>query len=247
MPLHKTEAIVIRTIKLGEADKIVTLFTNELGKVRAVAKGVRRTKSRFGSALEPFTHINTSIFVKGSSSLYRMRDTGIIHSYHKIREDINKIAYGLYLLELVDRFLLEGDVNKGVFAFLKDTLNFLSEREEVREVFILFGLHFLRLSGYQYKFDRCISCGDDPLIAFFSPYKGGLICNGCIRGEQRGMFPINKAVALYLNSVKNIDGMIIEPANPDIINEAAEIIKGIFTEIIGRPLLTQEFINEIKG
>ena len=61
------------------------------------------------------------------------------------------------------------------------------------------------------------------------------------------MFPINKAVALYLNSVKNIDGMIIEPANTDIVNEAAEIIKGIFTEIIGRPLLTQEFINEIKG
>jgi len=90
MPLHKTEAVVIHTIKLGEADKIVTLFTKELGKIKAVAKGARRIKSRFGSSFEPFTQINTTLFEKGNYNLLRIRQADIIQSYFHIREDFEK-------------------------------------------------------------------------------------------------------------------------------------------------------------
>ena len=89
MPLHKTEAVVIHTIKLGEADKIATLFTKELGKIKAVAKGARRIKSRFGSSLEPFTHINTTLFEKGNYNLLRIRQADI-SSHFFISERILK-------------------------------------------------------------------------------------------------------------------------------------------------------------
>lgn len=247
MPLHKTEAIVLRTIKLGEADKIVTLFTKELGKIRAVAKGARRIKSRFGGALEPFTHINTTLYEKRNNSLFRMREAGIVHPYHRIREDIDRIIYGLYLLEAVDKFLLEADVNKEISSFLTDTLALLNKGDnDVKAIFIFFGLKFLRLIGYQYRFDKCIVCSDDPLISFFSPHKGGLVCNDCIRNDRRGAQPINKSTALYLRDIQRVErdigAEVLASSMP--LNEAEEIIKGIFTEILGRPLFSQKLINE---
>ena len=245
MPLHKTEAVVIHTIKLGEADKIATLFTKELGKIKAVAKGARRIKSRFGSSLEPFTHINTTLFEKGNYNLLRIRQADIIQPFFHIREDFEKIIYGLYFLELIDKFLLERDVNKGIFSFLIDTLNHLNNNDELKRLFILFGIKFLKLSGYQYRFDKCISCGDAPLILFFSAYKGGLICDSCAKNNRQGILPINKGTALYLSSIQKQEAVTEETA--DAMNEAVEIIKGIFADIIGRPLMSQEFINKVKG
>ncbi len=247
MPLHKTEAVVIRTIKLGEADKIVTLFTKELGKIKAVAKGARRIKSRFGSSLESFTHINTTLFEKGNSSLLRIRQADIIQPYFHIRENFEKISYGLYFLELIDKFLLERDVNKRIFSYLTDTLSHLNSSDEQKTLFIQFGLQFLMLSGYQYKFDRCIICGDAPLILFFSAYKGGLICDSCAKNNRHGLLPINKGAALYLYALQKSDTAFEETTSVGAIDEAVEIIKGIFTDVIGRPLMSQEFIDNIKG
>src|ERR687891_531632 len=100
--LYKDEAIVLKTIKLGEADRIVTLFTRFNGKVRAVAKGIRRTKSRFGARLEPFTRVELLIY-RGRGDLDTITSADIITAFDAVRRDYPRLTAGASLLELVDK------------------------------------------------------------------------------------------------------------------------------------------------
>lgn len=94
MPLYRTQAVVLRSMNLGDADKIVTLFTRDYGKVKVVAKAARRIKSRFGACLEPMTHLSLIYFGKEHQDLYRLNQCDIVHSFQKVREHPQKFYTG---------------------------------------------------------------------------------------------------------------------------------------------------------
>ena len=174
MPLYKEQGVVLGSFKLAEADKIITILTQGSGKVRAVAKGLRRTMSKFGARLEPFTHV--SLMLYRGRSLDTVTQAEIVHPFRSIREDYALVAAGGAMLEAVDKVAEEHERNVPLFLLLVKGLRALEARPAdppaVAEAFLL---KLLELSGFAPSFTACAVCGSTE-VRRFSPSQGGGVC-----------------------------------------------------------------------
>ena len=166
MALYRDEGIVLRTHKLGEADRIVSVLTRHHGKVRAVAKGVRKTKSRFGARLEPPTHLQLQLY-EGRSELHIIDQAETVDHFRTIREDLDRLTHAVSMLEAADQLGLEGESNPGLFQMLLGALRALAG-DAGPLVVPGFFFKVLALEGFRAVTDRCIECdrGDVALVAF---------------------------------------------------------------------------------
>jgi len=178
MPPYKEQGIVLRSSKLGEADKIVTILTQGSGKVRAVAKGVRKTTSRFGARLEPFTHASLMLY-RGRGTLDTVTQAEIITPHAAIRSDLGLFAAGETMLEAVDKVAEEHERNVRLVVLLLAGLRALEARPAdpaaVAESFLL---KLLSLSGFHPSLGACASCGS-PQVGLWSAGLGGAVCADC--------------------------------------------------------------------
>ena len=133
MSLFRCNGIVLRTYKLGEADRIVSIVTDTHGKVRAVAKGIRKTKSRIGARLEPMSHVSLLIY-KGRSDLDIVSQAESIENYRSVREDLDRLTHATALLEAVDLLSVEGQVDDRLYAMLGGALRSLNLQEDRKSV-----------------------------------------------------------------------------------------------------------------
>lgn len=181
--VYKTQAIVLRQRKLGEADKIVTLYCANLGKVDAVAKGVRRTKSRLAGHLEPLT-LGLYLVAEGRD-LDIVTQAETIDAFAPLRSELERLSRGLYCAELVDRMLPERSEGYPVFLLLRDTLARLSAEPELDLAVRYFEMRLLAELGYQPLLDVCAVCGArlEPVVNFWSEAAGGAIGPECAMGE----------------------------------------------------------------
>jgi DNA repair protein RecO (recombination protein O) len=183
MPLYKEQGIVLRSMKLGEADKIVTILTQGAGKVRGVAKGIRRTTSKFGARLEPLTHVSLLMY-RGQSNLDTITQTEILSPFRAIRGDFSLIAAGETLLEAVDKVAEEHERNVRLFMLLLNGLRALEagprDPAAVAESFLL---KLLSLSGFHPSLSGCAVCGLPGSHGWFSAGQGGVVCDGCAENE----------------------------------------------------------------
>jgi DNA repair protein RecO (recombination protein O) len=170
--LYKDQAIVLRTMRLGEADRILTLFGRAGGKVRAVAKGVRKTKSRFRGRFEPFTHVSLVLW-RGRSGLDTVTQVEVVEPFRGVREDLDRFALGEVMLEAVDRLLQERERSPRTFTLLRDSLEAL-EVSGSPLVLAGFLLRLCGLAGFAPSLRLCTECGAP--AAWFSPGQGGAIC-----------------------------------------------------------------------
>ena len=159
MPLRESEAIVLRTTKLGEADKIVSLLTRQWGRLRAVAAGARRPKSRWGSQLEPMTHIRAWIFERENRDLLRMNSADLIESFFGMQKDYDVQVAAQYLVEVTEHMLPERDANERAFRLLVAVLKGLKNWKEVNRPLVYFDYWMLKLGGVLPDFERCQNCG----------------------------------------------------------------------------------------
>ena len=173
--IYKDEGIVLKTIKLGEADRIVTIFTRQHGKVRAVAKGIRKTKSRFGARLEPFTR--TDLVIYKGRNLDTITAADIVTSFDEIRSDYAKLLAGVALLDLVEKITPERERAFSTYALLVGGLKALADgRPNVVPSFLV---KLLSISGYHPQLSSCAGCGEHSVLGAFSPSLGGAICEMC--------------------------------------------------------------------
>ena len=150
--LYRDEGVVLRTIKLGEADRIVTIFTQGHGKVRAVAKGVRRTQSKFGSRLEPTSHVALQLYAGRDLDVVTQCET--VESNHAIRERYGLLTHAVPMLEAVDHLTEEREANPAIYRMLTGALRTLAElRNPI--VTPAFFWKLLALEGYQPRLDGC--------------------------------------------------------------------------------------------
>lgn len=177
MPLYPEQGIILRTMRLGEADRIVTILTQGTGKVRAVAKGVRKTKSRFGGRLEPFTHIDVLLY--RGRELDIVTQCEIISSFRAVREDYARFAAGEAILEVSDRFAEERERNVRQFMLLLGALRALAGGEDPAIVVDAYLLRTASLAGFRPHLRACASCGRPGPHARFSVAAGGLVCESC--------------------------------------------------------------------
>ncbi len=184
MALYRCRGVVLRTHKLGEADRIVVLATDEYGKVRAVAKGVRKTKSRIGARLEPTTHVNVLLY-QGRGELDIVSQAESIDFFGAIRGDFDRLTHANSLLEIVDLTLQERQREPQLYHLLLGALREL-ERADSPILVPAFGWKVLAHEGYHPSLSECVRCRsvDDPpgtLIGFDSA-AGGVTCRTCTLG-----------------------------------------------------------------
>lgn len=178
-PLYRDQGVVLRTIKLGEADRIVTFVTQGHGKVRAVAKGVRKTKSRFGGRLEPITHLALQFYEGRELDVVTQADT--LDHFRPIREDLDRVARATNMLEAVDQVAQEREPNPRLYQMLVGALRALAAGNAPL-IAPAFFWKLLSLEGAHPLLDECASCGSSVDLVAFDLTEGGVLCRDCRRG-----------------------------------------------------------------
>ena len=185
----KTEAVVLRSIRYGEADRVLHLFTLERGRAGAIAKGVRKTRSRFGARLEPFSHVDL-VLHEARGDLHTVTGAELVRAHDPARTDPYRLNVGHIGLEAVLRLFIEGDSNPRAFHALARFLDLLDEAGGISgsdprldPLALSFQLKLLWLAGYLPHLTGCASCGDEAGLVGFSPQAGGAVCPGCASGS----------------------------------------------------------------
>ena len=181
MTLYRDEGVVLRTFRLGEADRIVTLMTRGRGKVRAVAKGVRRTHSKFGARLEPLSHVTMLCWVGRELDIVNQAE--VLDTFRGIREDLGRVTKAYTLLEVVDQLAQERHANPRLYEMVVGALHALEESDAPLLV-PAFLLKVLALEGSAPTVDVCVSCGAADDLVAFDLNEGGVLCRSCRRGRS---------------------------------------------------------------
>jgi DNA repair protein RecO (recombination protein O) len=185
---HKTEAIVLRSMRFSEADRILHLYTAHRGRIGAIAKGVRKTKSLFGARLEPLSHVELMLH-EGAGELQTITGVELLRSHHASREHPYRLNVGLIGAEAMLRLFGEPEANERAFGALARFLDLLDEtpvaesRPAVDPLALSFQLKLLWLSGYLPHLTSCAECGADGDLAGYSPKAGGAVCRACSEGS----------------------------------------------------------------
>jgi DNA repair protein RecO (recombination protein O) len=252
MPLFKTNAIVIRSANFGESDKIITFLTEDFGKLKAIAKGARRSRKRFQNALGLFSHLRLMFFDKEGMGLVRAEGCDILHSFPKIREDLRKIVYGNYYLELANEMAGEREGNREVFELLLCFLSDLEKMDPREEQLRLFEIRMLSLFGYQPNMGRCNLCKRDwedlkevPGV-FFSLEKGALVCGTCST-VWNNLIPFSLGTARLIEKVAQMGLPKIQRLKftQQSLSESREILPRFISYQLGKELKSLKTLNSM--
>jgi DNA repair protein RecO (recombination protein O) len=185
---YKTEAVVLRSIRFGEADRVLHVYTLARGRIGAVAKGIRKTKSRFGARLEPLSHVELMLH-QGSGELQTVTGAALVRSHHAAREQPYRLGVGLLGAEAMLRLFTEQEANERAFQALVRFLDLLDEiepaagRPALDPLALSFQLKLLWLSGYLPHLTSCADCGTQAeQLVGYSPKAGGAVCRDCADG-----------------------------------------------------------------
>ena len=201
---YQTEAIIIKKIKLGEADRILSLYTPHLGKMRAVAKGVRRPRSKMAGHLELLTHSQVSL-ARGRN-LDTITGSQTINSFLPLKSDLQLTSQALYAVELIDQFTADNVENYPLFQLLLETMHNLCQGNNNELILRYFELHLLNLVGYRPQLQQCVSCRSllKAITNSFSPSAGGVLCPSC-RQSQILTYPLSVNALKVLRFLQSSD------------------------------------------
>jgi len=177
--VYRTEAVILRRMNLGEADRILTAYTPDHGKLRMIAKGVRKMTSRKAGHLELFTRVQ--LLLAQGRDLDIVTQAEAIDSFPGLRENLVRIGRAAVVAELVDRFAVEQEGSRELYQLLLHTLERLSASDEAATALRYFQLHLLRISGFGPELALCLKCGKkiQPEAQYFSIQEGGVFCPQC--------------------------------------------------------------------
>jgi DNA repair protein RecO (recombination protein O) len=176
----KTEAIVLRSMRFGEADRILHLFTPDRGRLSAIAKGVRRAKTRFGGRLEPYFRLQLVLY-QGRSDLLTVTNAETVAGHPRLREHGGALDGAARACDAVSRLFDDHDAHRGVFHLLANQLALLDARPEAatRANALAFRLKLLLAAGFAPQLGACASCGEREHLVGFSGAAGGVVCSAC--------------------------------------------------------------------
>jgi DNA repair protein RecO (recombination protein O) len=206
---YSTEAVVLRTIRLGEADRVLHLYTEAHGRVGAVAKGVRKTMSRFGGRLEPLSHVEL-VLHRGRSDLATVTAAQLLRSHREAREDYYRFSVGMIGAEAMLRLFSEEEASEHAFTALTRFLDLLdiaphvAERPTLDPLGLAFQLKLLWLAGYLPHVSACAECGaEQEALVGYSTRAGGAVCTRCASATE--------ALALAADGIAGIEALLARP------------------------------------
>lgn len=243
----KVDAVVLRHSDYGEADRLLTIFTREHGKLRAIAKGVRKMQSRKAGHLEPFTQVE--LMLAQGHDLWIVTQAEAIDSFQPLREDLTRIGYAGYAVELLDRFTYEEGQNWQLYQLLVETLKRLSMEEDAFVPVHYYEMRLLDLMGFRPRLFECALCTKpiQPENQYFSAERGGVLCPDC--GLQvNEVRPVSMDALRYLRHFQRSTYADATRADPgiDTRTEVEALLNYYLTYLLERKLNAPEFIRQIQ-
>ena len=241
MPLYRDEAVVLRTHKLGEADRIITLLTRHHGLVRAVAKGVRRTTSKFGSRLEPFTHVDLQLAEGRNLDVITQAETLTPFS-GSLGLDYDRYTSGTVMLATADRLVAEErEPSVQQCQLLVGGLRAMASGERrPPQVLDSYLLRSLAVAGYAPSFEHCARCGVEGPHRWFNPSMGGMLCTTCRVPGSASPAPATVGV---LGALLAGDWPVVEAADPRSLKEASTLVAAYLAWHLERELRSMEHVE----
>jgi DNA repair protein RecO (recombination protein O) len=220
MGLRHDQGIVLRTFPLGEADRIVVMLSPNHGKVRAVAKGVRKIKSRFGGRLEPFTHVDLVLYE--GRSLDTITQASVIEAFPAMRADLSRVLAAGTMVEAVDAVSQEGESAHRAFLLLQRGLKALEAGPLHPDLVAAFLLKIADVVGVAPALDHCAGCGTRQGVKRFSFAAGGALCERC---RTSGAVALRPGVTAYLAALAAADLSALPDADPSLSKEAMGVTR----------------------
>ncbi|HLZ34081.1 MAG TPA: DNA repair protein RecO [Nitrospira sp.] len=248
MPLIKTVAVTLKSRKWGDADRIVTFYTRHLGKIRAVARGARRLKSRMGAALEPLTICDLNLFEKSGDSLYRVSQVDLVEPFVRFREDLTLMAAAARMVNVVGAVTPDGDPDPQLFDTLEQGLRSLVESNDPALTALLFQIRLLGLTGFRPQTDHCAACGMTRVIQEpqFSPVSGGLVCTVCAARQRFPCLPLSRGSLAFLQQALRLSPAMLTrlKAAGQVRWEVEGAIEGYVTVVAGKRIPPVDFLAQ---
>jgi len=244
MPARETEAIILKTFPLGEADRLVSFFGRTSGRLRGVAAGARRLKNRYGSTLEVLSHVQMRYVERETRDLVRIQECELLESFHRAQSDY-RLSTGLALIsEIAERTLPEQEVAEPMFRLLLLTAREVERRGSWDLPLAYFAFWTVKLGGYFPPLDRCSNCGSSlgDHQGFHFGQAGGLHCENCRRSGMRPVGKSGRELASAFAS-KRLDEMETAAKNGKPMTELREALLDWIEYHVERRLQTREFLE----
>ncbi len=244
MPLRESEAIILRSYPLGEADRLVSFLSRSAGRLRGVARGARRPRSRFGSTLEPLSHIRIWFFERETRELVRINQSELIESFLEVQQDYTA-GLGLTLVsEVTEAALPEREPAEANFRLVLITARALRRGGGVWLPLAYFNLWTVRLGGWLPPFDRCSRCGRElgAGTVYGSPMHSGLVCRDCRQPGMRAISPEGLALARRMLAEK-LDQLAEQDWPPPQLHELNGYLLDLIEHQIERKLTTRRLLE----
>ncbi len=246
--LYKTAGVVLKRLHTGEADAIVTFCTPERGKVRAIARGVRRPRSRLAGHLEPLTHC--ALMVAEGRSFDIVSGCETLDSFPGLRSDLWLLSCGLYAADLADRLSAEGAENRSLYRCLVDSLVCLDRGLDPALVLRHFEFHSLASSGFLPEVWECALCHRqlEPVTNYFSPSAAGLLCPAC-RGQEGLDRPASVQVVKVLRYLARhgVADVARLKVRPSLAREIEDLMQGFVTYVLDREVASARWLRELRA
>lgn len=244
----RVDAVVLRHSDYGEADRLLTLFTRQRGKMRVVAKGARKIASRKAGHIEPFTHVKLQLAAGREMFLLTQADT--VDAYLPLRDDLILTSQASYVLELLDRFTYEDETeHPTIFRLVTESLSRLASGADVWLVLRFYEMRLLDQLGFRPQLFECVNCGREIQAEdqFFSFSAGGVICPRCGQGLKH-LHSISVEALKYLRHFQRSSYAEASRARPDndVQRETESLMQGYFTYLLERELNTPGFLKKIR-
>ena len=244
MPARETEAIILKTFPLGEADRLVSFLGRSSGRMRGVASGARRLKNRYGSTLEVLSHVQLWYVEKETRDLVRIQQAESLESFHKAQSNY-ELSTGLAVVsEVSEHILPEREVSESMFRLILLTVREIERHGDWHLPLSYFAFWTVRLGGWLPRFDRCASCdapfGSKP--AFYDAHQSGLFCEKC---RRTGMKPVHHGARLLAERFtgESLDRIVFEKSMQPGAKELREASLTWIELHIERRLATRDLLE----
>jgi DNA repair protein RecO (recombination protein O) len=243
--LQKFEGIVLKAKDYGESNQVVLIFTEYQGKFAVMARGSKKTKSRFGAVTEPFTHAHFVCFT--GSGMATLSQADLIYSHHLLRSDLLLTSYGAYWLDLIDKCTEEKEPVPPLFRFLALALHKLEAGTDPDILTRIVELRCMQAAGYQPVLHHCVSCHSTDRPVRFSVTQGGFLCGEC-QVQDLQAIPVSEAASKILPLIQKIDlhrlGDVKVKAETK--EQIEQMIHAFMNEYMPLKLKSQAVLNQIR-
>ena len=243
----RVEAIVLKHSDFGEADRMLTLFTREKGKLKAIAKGARKTRSRNAGHVEPFSQVTLQL-ARGRN-LYIVTQAEAIHTHASLAEDLLRLGYASYIVELLERFSVEEDENGALYRLLRDTLDRLESHDQEQVAVRYYEIRLLDLLGFRPELHVCLNCEKEIKAEdqYFSSQKGGVLCPNCGPLDVSAQ-PISMRALKYLRHFQRSSyaDALRAKLDKDLQFELETLMNHYLTYLLEKRLNSPQFLRRMR-